>query len=246
MAEKLSIVCRKEILGKEINFYGSVQNPYFLPSEIAEWLNIKNHRQMIKTADLSEDQKGVFLIDSLGGEQETTMLTEDGLYDVLMLSRKPLAKPLKKEIKQYLKSIRLTGAAIPEGNEEKMVNYYFSNLSSDLQGKIVNELMEKNRELQQFYDDLLSTEGLYSMNTTAKELKIGRNTLFAYLRGKSIMFYQDNSNVPYQRFMNQGLFRVIESPCPDGKYHPTTYATKKGLEYIRRLLHNDGYYAEVI
>lgn len=246
MAKKLSIVCRKEILGKEINFYGSVQNPYFLPSEIAEWLNIKNHRQMIRTADLSEDQKGVFLIDSLGGEQETTMLTEDGLYDVLMLSRKPLARPLKKEIKQYLKSIRLTGAAIPEGNEEKMVNYYFSNLSSDLQGKIVNELMEKNRELQQFYDDLLSTEGLYSMNTTAKELKIGRNTLFAYLRGKSIMFYQDNSNIPYQRFMNQGLFSVIESPCPDGKYHPTTYATKKGLEYIRRLLRNDGYYAEVI
>ncbi len=246
MAEKLSIVYRKEILGKEINFYGSVQNPYFLSSEIAEWLNIKNHRQMIRTADLSEDQKGVFLIDSLGGEQETTMLTEDGLYDVLMLSRKPLARPLKKEIKQYLKSIRLTGAAIPEGNEEKMVNYYFSNLSSDLQGKIVNELMVKNRELQQFYNDLLSTEGLYSMNTTAKELKIGRNTLFAYLRGKSIMFYQDNSNVPYQRFMNQGLFRVIESPCPDGKYHPTTYATKKGLEYIRRLLRNDGYYAEVI
>ncbi len=127
-----------------------------------------------------------------------------------------------------------------------MVNYYFSNLSSDLQGKIVNELMAKNRELQQFYNDLLSTEGLYSMNTTAKELKIGRNTLFAYLRGKSIMFYQDNSNVPYQRYMNQGLFRVIESPCPDGKYHPTTYATKKGLEYIRRLLRNDGYYAEVI
>ena len=84
------------------------------------------------------------------------------------------------------------------------------------------------------------------MNTTAKELRIGRNTLFAYLRGKSIMFYQDGVNIPYQRFMNQGLFRVIESPCADGKYRPTTYATKKGLEYIRKLLRKDGYYnAEV-
>lgn len=78
--------------------------------------------------------------------------------------------------------------------------------------------------------------------TVAKELRIGRNTLFAYLRGKDIMFYQDNSNVPYQRFMNQGLFRVIESPCTDGKCRPTTYSTKKGLEYIRKLLRKDGYY----
>lgn len=62
MTEKLSIVCRKEILGKEINFYGLIENPYFLPSEIAEWLGVKNHRQMILSADLLEDQKGVFLI----------------------------------------------------------------------------------------------------------------------------------------------------------------------------------------
>ena len=75
-----------------------------------------------------------------------------------------------------------------------------------------------------------------------KELKIGRNTLFAYLRGKSIMFYQDGANVHYQRFMNQGLFRVIESPCADGQYRPTTYATKKGLNYIRKPLRKDGYY----
>lgn len=78
--------------------------------------------------------------------------------------------------------------------------------------------------------------------TVAKELRIGRNTLFSYLRSKEIMFYQDNSNVPYQRFMNQELFRVIESPCADGKCRPTTYSTKKGLEYIRKLLRKDGYY----
>lgn len=74
MTEKLSIVCRKEILGKEINFYGSIQNPYFLPSGIAEWLDVKNHRQMVKSADLSEEQKGVFLIDSLGANKKQQWL----------------------------------------------------------------------------------------------------------------------------------------------------------------------------
>lgn len=136
----------------------------------------------------------------------------------------------------------MTGAAIPSGNEQKMVSYYFSSLSSETQGVIVNELIEKNKELQQFYDDLMNTNGLYSMNIIAKELKIGRNTLFSYLRSKSIMFYNNGSNIPYQRFMNQGLFRVIESSCADGEYRPTTYVTKKGLDYLRKLLHKDGYY----
>ena len=246
MDEILTVVEKTKILGKDVRLYRSIEDPLFEASEVASWLDVKNVSQMLKQADIDESEKAIFLKYTLGGNQKTLFITEDAMYDVLMRSRKKEAKPFRKEIKKYLKSIRLTGAAIPVGDEQKMVNYYFSNLSSDLQGQIVTELMEKNKELQQFYDDLMNTEGLYHMNTVAKELRIGRNTLFAYLRGKDIMFYQDNANVPYQRFMNQDLFRVIESPCADGKYRPTTYATKKGLEYIRKLLRKDGYYnAEV-
>ena len=238
--EVLQVIKETEILGKQIKMYGSIENPYFVASDVAEWLGERDGYTVARKVD--DEEKDTQIVCTLGGNQKTTVLTEDGLYEACMLSRKKIARPLKSEIKKYLKSIRLTGAAIPVGDEQKMVNYYFSSLSSDLQGKIVNELMEKNKELQQFYDDLMNTEGLYHMNTVAKELKIGRNTLFAYLRGKDIMFYQDNANVPYQRFMNQDLFRVVESPCADGKYRPTTYATKKGLDYIRKLLHKDGYY----
>ena len=238
--EVLQVIKETEILGKQIKMYGSIENPYFVASDVAEWLGERDGYTVSRK--VSDEEKDTQIVCTLGGNQKTTVLTEDGLYEACMLSRKKIARPLKSEIKKYLKSIRLTGAAIPVGDEQKMVNYYFSSLSSDLQGKIVNELMEKNKELQQFYDDLMSTEGLYHMNTVAKELRIGRNTLFAYLRGKDIMFYQDNANVPYQRFMNQDLFRVVESPCADGKYRPTTYATKKGLDYIRKLLHKDGYY----
>ena len=238
--EVLQVIKETEILGKQIKMYGSIEKPYFVASDVAEWLGERDGYTVSRK--VSDEEKDTQIVCTLGGNQKTTVLTEDGLYEACMLSRKKIARPLKSEIKKYLKSIRLTGAAIPEGREQEMVNYYFSSLSSDLQGQIVNELIEKNKELQQFYDDLMNTEGLYHMNTVAKELKIGRNTLFAYLRGKDIMFYQDNANVPYQRFMNQGLFKVVESPCADGKYRPTTYATKKGLDYIRKLLHKDGYY----
>lgn len=241
--EVLTVIQETEILGKKIEMYGTIESPLFMATDVAIWIEHSNPTMMLRKIDNCE--KGLNIVYTLGGNQEKWFVTEDGLYEICMQSRKPIAKEMKKEIKQYLKSIRLTGAAIPEGREQEMVNYYFSGLSSDLQGKIVNELIEKNKELQTFYDDLINTEGLYSMNVTAKELQIGRNTLFAYLRGKKVMFYQNNSNIPYQRFMNQGLFRVIESPCADGEYRPTTYATKKGLDYIRKLLRKDGYYEEV-
>ena len=81
-----------------------------------------------------------------------------------------------------------------------MVNYYFSGLSAELQGQIVNELIEKNKELQQFYDDLMNTEGLMQINTVAKELGIGEYHLFAYLRGKKVFFYdKDKVNVPFTK-----------------------------------------------
>ena len=245
--EVLQVIDKTKILGKDVNLYRSIEEPLFEANEVAGWLGIQNASQMLKQADIDESEKAIFLKYTLGGNQKALFITEDAMYEILMRSRKKEAKPFRKEIKKYLKSIRLTGAAIPVGNEQKMVNYYFSSLSSDLQGKIVNELMEKNKELQQFYDDLMNTEGLMQINTVAKELGIGEYTLFAYLRGKKVFFYdKDKVNVPYERFRKEGKFVVKETPCHDGNIRAVTYATKKGLEYIRKILRKDGYYnAEV-
>lgn len=247
MNEVLQVIDKTKILGKDVNLYCSIEEPLFEANEVADWLGVQNVSQMLKQADIDESEKAIFLKYTLGGNQKTLFITEDAMYEVLMRSRKKEAKPFRKEIKKYLKSIRLTGAAIPEGREQEMVNYYFSSLSSDLQGQIVNELIEKNKELQQFYDDLMSTEGLMQINTVAKELGIGEYTLFAYLRGKKVFFYdKDKVNVPYERFRKEGKFVVKETPCHDGNIRSVTYATKKSLEYIRKILRKDGYYnAEV-
>lgn len=237
----LTVIQETEILGKEIRMFGTINNPLFLAQDVAEWIEHSQTSKMIKSVDDSEKLMGTIFLS--GQNRDVWFLTEDGLYEVCMQSRKPIAKQMKKEIKNYLKSIRLTGAAIPTGNEEKMVSYYFSSLSPETQEVIVNELLAKNKELQQFYDDLMSTEGLMSVNTCAKELGIGEYTLFAYLRGKKVFFYdKDMVNVPYERFRKEGKFAVKETPCHDGKIRSTTYVTKKGLDYIRKLLRKDGYY----
>ena len=226
---------------------------YFVGIDIAKSLGYSNAAKAVSTHCKRAIKSDVDVSSQNGNahkarkSQEMLVITKSDVYRLIVRSKLESADEFESWIfDEIMPTIEKTGAYIEEGREQEMVNYYFSSLSSDLQGQIVNELIEKNKELQQFYDDLINTEGLYHMNTTAKELRIGRNTLFAYLRGKSIMFYQDGANIPYQRFMNQGLFRVIESPCADGKYRPTTYATKKGLEYIRKILRKDGYYnAEV-
>lgn len=243
----LTVIQETEILGKKIQMYGTIEFPWFLAKDVAEWIDYSKSNgkyqisNMLKKVD--EDEKGLKSFNTLGGVQETWFLTEDGLYECCMRSTKPIAKQMRKEIKQYLKSIRLTGAAIPQGREEEMVNYYFSGLSSELQGQIVNELIEKNNELQQFYDDLMNTQGLMSINTMAKELGIGEYKLFALLRRKKVFFYdKDMVNIPYERFRKEGKFAVKETPCHDGEIRSVTYATKKGLDYVRKLLRKDGYY----
>ena len=164
-----------------------------------------------------------------------------------MLSRKKIAKPLKKAIKAYLKSIRKTGAAIQPGREEEMVQKYFPSFSKEAQAIMVNDLIKQNRELKEFYDTLMSTEGLIDINTMAKELGIGEYKLFAFLRDKKVFFYnKDMINIPYERFRKEGKFQVKESPCRDGNIRSTTYATKKGLEYVRKLLKKNGYYTNPV
>ena len=104
------------MLGKQFKIYGDLENPLFLAKDVAEWIDYskvsKNSNsydvvKMLKTVD--EDEKLIGKIFISGQNRDMWFLTEDGLYEVLMLSRKPIAKEFKKEVKKILKLIRKTG-----------------------------------------------------------------------------------------------------------------------------------------
>ena len=90
--------------------YGTMQEPLFLAKDIAEWIEHSNPAAMLNTVD--DDEKGIRIVYTPGGDQKVNVLTEDGLYEVLMQSRKPIAKQFKKGVKQILKEIRTTGGYI--------------------------------------------------------------------------------------------------------------------------------------
>lgn len=214
---------------------------YFVAADIAKALGYKNPQKAIRDHCKRVNES---FIPSNGGEQKAKVICKSDIYRLIVRSKLSTADEFESWIfDEIIPTIEKTGAYIESGREQEMVSYYFSSLSSETQGVIVNELIEKNKELQQFYDDLMNTEGLMSVNTCAKELSIGEYTLFSYLRKKKIFFYdKDMVNVPYERFRKEGKFAVKETPCHDGKIRSVTYVTKKGLEYIRKLLRKDGYY----
>lgn len=104
----LELIKEKEVLGQTLKVYGTWEEPLFLAKDVAEWIEHSDVSMMLKKID--EDEKVTSNVCTLGGKQKSWFLTEDGLYEVLMQSRKLVAKAFKKEVKAILKEIRTTGS----------------------------------------------------------------------------------------------------------------------------------------
>ena len=104
---EISIVSRSNFMGQEVDVYGTAEDPLFLAKDVAKWIGHSDVSMMMRNVD--EDEKVTSNVCTLGGRQNAWFLTEDGLYEVLMQSRKPIAKQFKKGVKDILKTIRRTG-----------------------------------------------------------------------------------------------------------------------------------------
>lgn len=105
---EIKVINKSILLGKEIDVYGTIDKPLFLAKDVAEWIGHSDVSMMVKNVE--EDEKVTNNVCTLGGSQNAWFLTEDGLYEVLMQSRKPIAKQFKKGVKEILKTIRKTGS----------------------------------------------------------------------------------------------------------------------------------------
>ena len=110
----IQVLSETELLGRKFTVYGTAENPLFLAKEVAECIDYAKTSKgkfdvsnMVSSVD--EEEKLVRTIFVSGQNREVWLLTEDGLYEVLMQSRKPIAKEFKKGVKEILKTIRKTG-----------------------------------------------------------------------------------------------------------------------------------------
>ena len=110
MSEAIKVIAEQNVLGKEFHIYGTIEEPLFLAKDVAKWIEHSDVHKMLQSVD--DDEKGRNNVPAPGGEQECWFLTENGLYEVLMLSRKPIAKKFKKEVKRILHDLRLNGTVV--------------------------------------------------------------------------------------------------------------------------------------
>ncbi|WP_270739781.1 phage antirepressor KilAC domain-containing protein [Massilioclostridium coli] len=248
---ELQIIEQREVLGKDFKIYGDFENPLFLAKDVAEWIDydLSSINKMIKNID--DDEKVRNIIPTLGGAQETWFVTENGLYEVLMQSRKPIAKEFKKQVKQILKSIRKHGAYMtPETLEAALLN-------PDTIIKIATALkdeQEKNKVLQaensaltvdnaimqpkaDYFDELVDRNLLTNLRETAKQLNIKEREFIRFLLDHKYLYRDKRGKLmPYAQHIEKGLFQLKEQYNEKTNWSGTqTLITPKGRETFRLL-----------
>ena len=82
--------------------------PWFVLRDVCNVLGLGTPARVAERLDA--DEKGVSLIHTLGGDQEMTIINESGLYNVILRSDKPEAKPFRKWVTaEVLPTIRISG-----------------------------------------------------------------------------------------------------------------------------------------
>ena len=215
--EPIQVLSETELLGHKFTVYGTAENPLFLAKEVAECIDYAKTSQgyydvsrMVGTVDEEEKYLRTIFVD--GRNYEMWFLTEDGLYEVLFQSRKPIAKEFKKGVKEILKTIRKTGGYIAtkqdDTPEEIMARALtIANETLARREKRLKELEADNQHQQEvieekdakiakiqpkadFAEVAFKAEGKVDIGQAAKILNLGfgRNTLFGKLRDAGIFF----------------------------------------------------------
>lgn len=242
----LKIIEQREVLGKEFKIYGDFENPLFLAKDVANWIEHSDISTMMRTVDDNEKLLQTLFVS--GQNREMWFLTEDGLYEVLMQSRKPIAKEFKKEVKQILKTIRKHGLY---ATDELLDN-------PDLIIQMASKLKEEReaREVLEAENDIMKPKALFADAVSASHtsilvgdlakllrqngIDIGAHRLFEKLREKGFLMKSGSSkNMPTQASMDRGLFEIKEGSYINGDgvnvVTKTTKVTGKGQVYFVNL-----------
>lgn len=214
--------------------------PYFVATDVAAALGYATPRDAV-----SRHCRGVVKRDTptSSGIQSMSYINEGDLYRLIMKSKLPSAERFENwVVNEVLPSIRKNGGYI--ANQENLTP---EQIVANALIVAQNIISQKDKQIEQmkpkaeFFDAVADSRTAISMNEVSKVLGIkgyGRNNLFEFLRNNGIL---DRWNVPYQRYIDCGWFRVIEQkytrqgePCVTTK----TLVYQKGVDAIRKKILN--------
>lgn len=224
--QELKVLNEQEVLGKHFKVYGTLENPLFLAKDVAEWLDLSNTTDMVSRVDKDEVTKL-----NLGGLQgECNFLTEDGLYEVLMQSRKPIAKQFKKKVKEILKDIRKHGIYATDNVIDEILN------NPDFGIELLTKLKEERKarvEAERKNAILMHVNKTYTMTEIAKELGLKSATkLNKMLSEKKVQYQVNGTWVMYSQYSDLGYEEIKQEVLDSGKVIYHRRITQLGREFI--------------
>lgn len=213
--------------------------PMFVAKDVAVILGYRDAANM--TRRLEEDEKGTRSVSTPGGEQQMAVITEPGLYSAILGSRVPEARAFKRWVThEVLPALRRDGGymvARDETPEETMARaLLLAQGTMERQKRRIAGLEAENEEMRPkalFADAVAASDGTCLIGEFAKMLRqngvdIGQNRLFAMLREDGYLGkVGQNRNVPTQRSMELGLFRIKETAITHSDGHVTINRTPK-------------------
>lgn len=266
LLDKVELLQTATLLGRQIDVYGSAENPLFLARDVAEWIEygLDKVGQMLSSVD--DDEKLTTIIYRSGQNRQVWMLTENGLYEVLMLSRKPKAKEFKKGIKEILRTIRTTGGYMATREDDtpdeimaralllaqetlKKRERRIVELQS--QNSLLNETVElQANELKmvapkiEYHDTVLQSQNTHTSTQVAKDYGLrSAEELHNKLKKMGIMYRQSGQWLLTAKYCGKGYTkpRTTSFTRTDGSTGTNTITvwTEKGREFIYSLLNSN-------
>ena len=254
---EMKTIHEQYIFGRTFSIYGSIENPLFKASDVAGWIDYSkrsdgsyNVSAMLNSIDEEEKVKVHTTVNNFNGGSDTWFLTENGLYEVLMQSRKPIAKQFKHEVKKILKSIRKHGAYLtPERIDEILSDPdVIIKIATDLkaereQRKALENKINEDKPKLLFADAVAASKSSILIGELAKIMRqngveIGEKRLFDWLRTNNYLIRRKGTdyNTPTQKSMDLGLFEVKETAVTHSHGNTTvsktTKVTGKGQQYF--------------
>ena len=218
--------------------------PWFVLKDVCDVLGLSTPARVAERLD-SDEVSQAHLIDSMGRSQEMTIISESGLYNVILRSDKPEAKPFRKWVTAVvLPSIRKNGGYIA-GQEELSPQELMAKALLVAQKTLtdrdarIKELTAQNQIMQpkaEYFDELVARNLLTNFRETAKELGIKEKDFIGWLLDHKYVYRdQKNKLMPYAA-KNNGLFEVKEGKGRHNDWAGTqTLITPKGRETFRLL-----------
>ena len=226
--------------------------PWFVLRDVCNVLGLGTPARVAERLDTDEVSQ-THITDSMGRQQEMTVINESGLYNVILRSDKPEAKPFRKWVtSEVLPTIRRHGMYATPDTVEKMLadpDTTIKLLETIKQERAARMALEAKAEADKpkvlFADAVSASHSSILVGDLAKLLRqngveIGQNRLFRFLREKGYLCsHGERYNLPTQRSMDRGWFQVKETTInqPDGSIRitRTVKVTGKGQQYFINL-----------